>query len=890
MNLNMIYSENSDSDKFHLNRRNMMLSKLFRYSGECSRASPSIFYPLILLLSMTVSMEVFASITFKSVSAGGYHTCGVKTDNSVVCWGRNNSGQASPPNGTFIQISGGTSHTCGRKTNGSVVCWGRDYHGQPITSPGGIFTQVSAGHDFTCGVKTDRSVTCWGNNDSYQATPPPGKIFIQVSAGESHTCGVNITGRVTCWGFGYGEYGQNILPDKTLTQVSTGIGGEHTCGVKTDDSVICWGYNKYGQATPPHGSFTQVSAGSNHTCGVKTDGRLACWGKNEDGQSTPPNGTFSQISNNCGLKTDGSVVCWGNNRHGQSIPPSMVSPTLGTTPLTVTLDVTNIVGTSMLDYKWYANNQLINAGNLASHTFTEHGKYVIKLIAKHSDGSMSETIENIRVMSPPIPKFTVTPLQGQTVKLDASGSHDPDGSIVSYKWTINGQTIVGMIATTTLNNDNKITLTIIDNDGLTASENTPTKDLSYTLSVSKNGFGNGRITGQDINCGSNCSEEYGKNTQVILTANPNIGFTFSNWSDGCSGTGVCQITMNKDQHVIATFALNIVENQPPVAVITATPNSNIGPAPWLVKFNANESSDTDGSISEYAWSIDSGQNINRKDFTTDFEVGTHTATLKVKDNEGAWSTTQRWTVQVEPPKTRLINLSTRASIQGGANDVIAGFIITGTDTQKVIIRGWGLEAGVNPKLILQKYPSGELVAINDNWQTDSRFNEIPAHLVLPNPTDAGLLLELPVGAYTATLSSVSAKGLGLIGVDEVEPSQTAKLINLSTRASIQGGANDMIAGLIITGTGTKKVMIRGFALEAGVDPKLTLQKYPSGETVASNNNWQTDPRASEIPAHLQLPNPTDAGLLLDLQVGAYTVILSSLGAKGLGLVGVDAVE
>jgi hypothetical protein len=243
-----------------------------------------------------------------------------------------------------------------------------------------------------------------------------------------------------------------------------------------------------------------------------------------------------------------------------------------------------------------------------------------------------------------------------------------------------------------------------------------------------------------------------------------------------------------------------------------------------------------------------------------------------------------------PTTTRPTNISTRAPIQGGANDVIAGFIITGTGTQKVIIRGLSLEAGVDPKLTVHQYPSGELLASNDNWQTDPRVGEIPAHLVLPNPIDAGVLLDLPVGAYTAILSSGGAKGLGLISVDEVESNSTTKLTNISTRASIQGGANDVIAGFIISFTGSQKVIIRGLALETGVNPKLTLQKYPSGEPVASNDNWQTDSRASEIPEHMKLQSPTDAGLLLDLPVGAYTAILSSVGAKGLGLVGIDAID
>ncbi|PYP95483.1 MAG: hypothetical protein DMD34_06665, partial [Gemmatimonadetes bacterium] len=49
-------------------------------------------------------------------------------------------------------------------------------------------------------------------------------------------------------------------------------GGFHTCGLKTDGTVACWGDDYYGQATPPAGTFAQVSAGGSHTCGLKTDG------------------------------------------------------------------------------------------------------------------------------------------------------------------------------------------------------------------------------------------------------------------------------------------------------------------------------------------------------------------------------------------------------------------------------------------------------------------------------------------------------------------------------------------------------------------------------------------------------------------------------------------
>ena len=71
----------------------------------------------------------------------------------------------------WIQVGAGDWHTCGVKTDGSVACWGFNVFEQSIP-PAGTFTQVSAGYAHTCGVKRDESVACWGNNDQGQSTPP----------------------------------------------------------------------------------------------------------------------------------------------------------------------------------------------------------------------------------------------------------------------------------------------------------------------------------------------------------------------------------------------------------------------------------------------------------------------------------------------------------------------------------------------------------------------------------------------------------------------------------------------------------------------------------------------------------------------------------------------
>ena len=262
---------------------------------------------------------------FTSVSAGRSHTCGVKTDGQVVCWGDARFGPATPPHGSFVSVSAGLHHTCGVKTDGQVVCWGDDLGGA-VALPGGSFVSVSAGWLRTCGVKTDGQVACWGIGVSGENTPPEGS-FVSVSAGGEHTCGVRTDGSVTCWG--YDEDGQATPPQGEFASVSAGW--FHTCGVKTDGPAVCWGDHESGAATPPEGSFVSVSAGAFHTCGVKADGEVVCWGANVDlwghyaGQSSPPNGPFASVSaglsHTCGIRTDGSVRCWGSNEQGESMPP-----------------------------------------------------------------------------------------------------------------------------------------------------------------------------------------------------------------------------------------------------------------------------------------------------------------------------------------------------------------------------------------------------------------------------------------------------------------------------------------------------------------------------------------------------------------------------------------
>ena len=102
-------------------------------------------------------------------------------------------------------------------------------------------------------------------------------------------------------------------------------GYAHACVLKNDGTLVCWGDVSFGQASPPWGSYTQVSAGRYHTCAVRdggdgtAGGTLACWGRDILGQATPPAGmTLSSLaagySHTCGLRQGDRIeVCWGRS-------------------------------------------------------------------------------------------------------------------------------------------------------------------------------------------------------------------------------------------------------------------------------------------------------------------------------------------------------------------------------------------------------------------------------------------------------------------------------------------------------------------------------------------------------------------------------------------------
>ena len=317
------------------------------------RGISSAFACLALALSCAAvveSQDFSCTNCFSETSAGESHSCAIREDGSLTCWGYDFFGQSTAPTldpewYDVVQVSSGGYHTCAVVdctpppgqfcVLGNGWCWGDDDDGQASPPFGAVFDHIVAGRYHSCGLKTDNQVVCWGNDDYGQATDPSlpsDRQFTQISAGGYHNCGIIEClpmhvcfwpTNVECWGSN--GWGQTTLTGLANDFVQVSAGWYHNCGVRESGAVECWGRDDYDQSTPlTRFLFQSVSAGGFHSCGLTTGGTVACWGRDDFGQSSPPKGTFTSVSaggfHTCAVRTDGSVACWGAESYNRLIP------------------------------------------------------------------------------------------------------------------------------------------------------------------------------------------------------------------------------------------------------------------------------------------------------------------------------------------------------------------------------------------------------------------------------------------------------------------------------------------------------------------------------------------------------------------------------------------
>ncbi|MDQ6777710.1 MAG: hypothetical protein M3071_16205 [Actinomycetota bacterium] len=289
-------------------------------------------------------VDIGAGFTATAISSGDAHTCVIRNDSSVVCWGygaqgrlgygnTNNVGDTQTPGSvgpvklgtgrTAVAIAAGGGHTCAVLDNGSVLCWGFGFDGQ-----------LGLGDTNNVGDRTFVTPNISGPVDL-----GAGRKAVAVTAGTDHTCVILAKasadgGSVMCWGrnvqgqLGYGNtasVGDGATPTSTLvpdlsvaaagpvklgaghTAVAISAGNADTCAILDDGSVRCWGYGLDGQLgygstkntgdtssdTPdmlpavnlgPGHTAVAISAGSIHTCAILDNRSVLCWGYGSQGR------------------------------------------------------------------------------------------------------------------------------------------------------------------------------------------------------------------------------------------------------------------------------------------------------------------------------------------------------------------------------------------------------------------------------------------------------------------------------------------------------------------------------------------------------------------------------------------------------------------------------
>ena len=249
--------------------------------------------------------------------------------------------------------------------------------------------------------------------------------------------------------------------------------------------------------------------------------------------------------------------------------------------------------------------------------------------------------------------------------------------------------------------------------------------------------------------------------------------------------------------------------------------------------------------------------------------------------------------------TNLANLSTRLKVETGDNALIGGFIITGTQAKKVIVRAIGPSLSLAGKLddpTLELYGPNGLLQTNDNWvESPNRQAILDTGVAPTNDKESAIIATLPANgsAYTAVVRGVgNSTGIGVVEAYDLDRTLDSKLANISTRGLVQTGNNILIAGTIVTGVAPQRVIIRAIGPSLTLPGKLadpTLELHDAnGGLLQTNDNWQDSPdKQAIIDSTVPPTNPAESAIIAALPANgaSYTAIVKGANnSTGIGVV------
>lgn len=330
----------------------------------------------------TAPVAVSGLVNAVAITAGtslAGHSCALLADGGMRCWGRNVFGQLGTGHtsdalapatvagggGSVLAraIAVGGNHTCAVRGNGTVSCWGDNGTGQlgdgtivrrlsPVAVSGLTHVVgIAAGELHTCAILANGTAKCWGLNGNGQLGDgtltnrlAPVAVsglsgVVALAAGGDHTCALTVQSDVFCWGFnGSGQLGDGTTT-RRLTPVKIGsfqaraiaTGISHSCAIEDDTGVpFCWGSNSSGQLgdgttttrpVPTPLSFfddiVAIAAGDSHSCALLADGSSRCWGSIAGQLVANSIVIAAGTGHSCAVVADGSARCWGDNTNGQ---------------------------------------------------------------------------------------------------------------------------------------------------------------------------------------------------------------------------------------------------------------------------------------------------------------------------------------------------------------------------------------------------------------------------------------------------------------------------------------------------------------------------------------------------------------------------------------------